>query len=379
MRLLLKLHDFLLAMLAVVLADVVLFHLGAYFPLVQPESYSGQVERQARRFAGMIEDSPGRNRIVIMGNSITVNSIQERQLEVDLAERGLRYEAVNIAIGGSAPRAWSLLLDNGPVTRNNTEIVILGLNPSAIQASTNNARALDMEISKTCLKIGDAFWTASSYQHVEMRLMVFSSVVFRTLLFRNDVKQLLKDPWKRRRQLAARARDEHGGAVERRENRSRNDLLSARLGSDGKIVFDQLAKFLKKKDRLRAGIERRLVLRDELLARGEGPRWSIKIDPARLAMVGRLVERLNGRGIKVVFSVAPRSPYPLAALDASQIKQLYQQLARQGADVALWHDPALIRRLEAPEYYKALVHVNAAGAEIYTAGLARFLAQELNQ
>ncbi len=204
--------------------------------------------------------------------------------------------------------------------------------------------------------------------------MAFSSAFFRTILFREDLRHYQRDPWQRHRQLQAAESEEGDGA--RRDNRSRRDISSARLGDDGKIVFDELPRFLKKKDQLRANIERSLQLRQQFLADGGRAVPSAKSDPRRLATISRLVERLNAKDIWVVFSVVPRSAYPLGVLDVSGVEDLYQALRRRGARVALWHDAAMIRELESPRLYRDRLHVNAHGAKIYTRGLARFLARQ---
>ncbi len=366
-----RLDDFLLASLVVAVADLCLFHLGAYYPLLQPSSHSGDVMRQQRRFARSVEDYPGRDRIVVMGNSTAAACIQESQLESELAEAGRRAHVINMAIGSSTPRSWLLLLDNGRLTADNTAVVVLGLGPSSIQASGAQGPR-DLKISKTHLRIRDALTIARTCSDLEMQLMAFSSAFFRTTLFREDLRQYQHDPWERHRQLQAAQSEESGGA--RRENRSRRDISSARLGDDGKIVFDELPRFLKKKDQLRANIERSLQLRRQFLADGGLAVPAAKSDPRRLATISRLVERLNAEDIQVVFSVVPRSAYPLGTLDASGIEDLYQALRRRGAKVALWHDDAMIRELESPRLYRDRLHVNADGAKIYTRGLARFLA-----
>ncbi len=371
MRWLKKLDDFLLAGLLVAFADGVLFHAGAYFPLLRPESHSGEVARHERRLARSIAAHPGRDRIVVMGNSVSVAAIQEGQLEAELNAAGLPFHAVNMAAPSTAPRSWLLLLTGGGVTANNTSTVVLGLHPGTILASPNDQVPRDLHISKTHLKLTDAWTVAATYSHREMRLMAFSSAFFRSPLFRDDVRSYLENSRKRHRQLRARATQEASG--DRRENRSRDDLTSARLGDDGRIVFDELADFLRRRDRLRRGVERRLQRHRQFLASGGGG-GSPPAVAEKLKTLSRLVERLNGEGIRVVFSVVPRSPYPLGALDATGIEAFCDSLRRRGADVALWHDAALIEELESPRFYRELVHVNAEGARFYTQGLARFLA-----
>ena len=369
MRVLKPLDDFLMALAVVVFADLVLFHFGAYYPLLQPSSHSGEVARQERRLTSSHQAHPGRNRIVAMGNSITVACIQETQLEAELAKSQLPTHVVNMAIGSSTPRSWLLLLDNGRVTPDNTAMVILGLNPSSIQASSNDLELRDLKISKTHLRVSDALTMARTYAASEMQMIAASRAVFRSPLFREDLRQYLEAPRERHLQLAARASGKAAG--NRRENRWQRHLSAARLGDDGKLVFEELPSFLKKKHRLRANIERSMQL--QARASGRKPHRAPEVDARQAETLSRLVERLNAKRIKVVFSVVPRSPYPTGPLNASGIEALHDALRQSGADVAFWHDPELIATIEAPEFYRDRLHVNAKGAKLYSRGLARFL------
>lgn len=371
-----RLDAFLAAGLLLVLADVALFHRGGYFLWLEPESYSGEVLKQARRLASSIETFPGRRRIVMMGDSLTGAGIQERQLEEELAERGSRYAAINLAIGGATSRSWYLLLKNGLAPADTTEIVVLGIHGGLLRATSDNL-GLDLKIVKTHLRVTDAWPLASSYQGLEKRFEVFSGVVFRGLLFRDDLRQYLEEPGRRHRELAARrsAGEEHPA----RENRSKHDLLSARLGDDGRLVAGELAPFLRRRHQLRGRIERQLRRRADFRA-GRGQAGTRRpLDAGKVRSLERLVEVMHARGIRVVFSTLPRSPYPLRELDASVVERLAGDLARRGADVVLWHDAELIRRLESPEFFRDSQHLNAAGAEIYTRDLARFLAATIHQ
>ena len=56
-----------------------------------------------------------------------------------------------MAIGGSSPRAWYVLLKDRHFRRDNTEVVILGINTESIQAYVKANRP-DLQIAKTRLK-----------------------------------------------------------------------------------------------------------------------------------------------------------------------------------------------------------------------------------
>ena len=64
-------------------------------------------------------------------------------------------------------------------------------------------------------------------------------------------------------------------------------------------------------------------------------------------------------------------------MKVDHLGMFFQSLKERGADVAIWHDPELLHELHTPAYYQDTLHLNAAGAEIYTRGMARFLAEVL--
>ena len=374
MRFLSKLDDFLLASLVVVLADIVLFHAGAYFPLLQPESFSGVVESRLRWVSGRLEAFPGRNRIVVMGNSKAQACVMESQLEADLAFNGLRYHVINMSVGGSTPRSWYALMKEGRITSDNTEIVVIGVTDMSIEAHKKEGLR-DLDISKTRLKIGDALTMASAYREFEDRLEVFSGFFFRTPLFEDDIKQLLASPARRFRQIAASRKR---FSIEARiDNRSNRDLLSARLGKDGRLDVDKLDGFLKKRDNLRREVQGMLRHRKRLAAAMAQGRRMVRnaiVDPGKLMMLGRLVEDLNARGIKVVLGVVPAFPYSMTRpTEGDYLGNFFRDLERSGADVEVWHDLSMLRQLHSPRYFKDALHVNTKGAEIYTRRLAQFL------
>ncbi len=379
-----KLNDILLALLVVAVADIVLFHYGVYFAILQPESYSGRVEQQGRRLAGMLEAAPDRDGMVVIGNSQAQATIQEAQLEAELSDGGQQFRVINQAVGGSSPSAWYFLLQSDWFPKDTTKIVVLAVNNTSILAFEGGEQR-DLDISKTRLGIGDAAMIARTHHGLEDRLAAFSGVLFRTLLFRDDAKQYLRSPSERHRQIA-----EHKAVFERRlrngarsDNRSNNTLLSARLGEDNRLVMDELAPFIKAKKELTRRVERQLRRRQKTLdaiARGKKVIRHLVVEPSKISLLGRLVAELNEQGIRVVFCVIPSSPFALnRPVKVDHLGNLFRDLKQQGRDIEVWHDSDVIRRLNSPEFFKDPLHLNAAGAEIYTRGLASFLVQTLSE
>ncbi len=384
MRCLKIIDDFLLALLALVIADVTLFHCRVYIPFLQPASYSGNVERKAWRLAGELEAFPDHPRIVMMGNSRTEAAIRETQLEELLNRDGLRYRAINVAIGGSTPRSWFVLLRD-QITGRNTEIVVLGINNRTIESSKRE-KLRDLTISKTRLRVADTLAMTSAYSRPKERLQVFSGMIFRTPLFRDDLREFLAAPAQRLRK--AKRPKRHRFSFERSRRASarvdesyHRDLLSAKLGRDNRLIFDELDDFLKKSKALRRQVEQGLRYRKKTrkdIARGRLKSHRVRPQAGKLKLLGQLVEDLNAEGIKVVFSVLPSSPYELGRpLKVDHLGNFFQRLEESGANVAIWHDQEIVRRLQHPAYFRDTLHLNFKGANLYTRHLAGFMSSIL--
>ncbi len=385
MRCLRIIDDFLLALLALVIADVTLFHCGVYIPFLQPASYSGNVERKAWRLAGELEAFPDHPRIVMMGNSRTEAAIRETRLEELLARDGLRYRAINVAIGGSTPRSWFVLLRDGRITGRNTEIVVLGINNRTIESSKRE-KLRDLTISKTRLRVADTLAMTSAYSRPKERLQVFSGMIFRTPLFRDDLREFLASPAQRLRE--ARRPKRHPSSFESSRRASapvhqsyHRDLLSAKLGRDNRLIFDELDDFLKQSGALRRRVEQGLRYRKKArkdIARGRLKSHRVRPEAGKLKLLGQLVEDLNAEGIKVVFSVLPSSPYELdRPLKVDHLGNFFKRLEESGANVAIWHDQEIVRRLQHPANFRDMQHLNFKGANLSTRHLAGFLSSIL--
>ncbi|MEM7584604.1 MAG: hypothetical protein AAF560_14535 [Acidobacteriota bacterium] len=377
-----KLDDLLLALLVVAVVDLVLFHGGVYRPWIQPKSYSGLVERQGERFGDLLETFPDRESIVVLGNSQTREGVREGQLEAELAASGQRFVVGNLGIGGSSPRAWSYLLQSDWIPLDTTRVVVLGINIRVIRAAMGDEQR-DIDICKTRLCALEATNLAGTYLGLEKQLSVAAGVLFRSLLFRDDVKQYLSAPGTRHEQVAAsRARFERRRQKGfRPDDRSDDNLLTARLGEDNRLVVDELAPFIREKPSLRRRIEELMVRRQRiLLAMEDGEKMTRRFvaEPGKIRLLRLLVEDLNAKGVKVVFVMVPESPYSVnRPLYKDHFRTLFRRLKRRGADFAVWRDADTLRMLQDPAYFQDTLHLNAAGAELYTQGLAQFLAEKL--
>lgn len=359
--------DLILAVMLVVSVDAALFHGGLYFQLLQPSSYSGQIESSSRRFHATLEAFPDDPRIVIMGDSTAGSCVNEKQLDQYLDARGLDVYGINLSQGGSTSRSWYHLIANEQIFAENTRAVVVGIHPTALMEF--DLLKPDVDILKTRISLGDLKTMVQGYAGLETRLEIASGVIYRLPWFRDDVRELLKNPAERlrivRENRESEARFERGW---RRQVLSDRTLSSARLGPDGKLVTQGLAPFIARDPMLQD------ALAQQISRRGTERRRPIQLDPLKKDLLRRLVELLDARGITTVFAVTPENAFPFAGHDVQDLEQTFDQLKAEGLDVVFFHDTEMLEKIEDPTYFRDQLHVNAAGAALYTEALADFLA-----
>lgn len=360
--------DALLGLALVLAADLAAFHGGAYFPWLRPDSYSGRVEESSRRFAALRASRPLRH-VVVMSNSTGGACVAEQLVENELQAAGWPLGVANLSEGGSTARSWYHLLRHEEVGRATTAAVVLGIHPHGL---TEGEDKPDLQIVKTRLGLADAALLPWSYEERDRQLQVLTQVFFRTPFFREDLRDFLADPPARlAAAAAAREAEQRFSKGWRRAIASTADLTTARLTAHGELDLEALAPRLRENAKLVRQLGN--VLRRRA-ARGGVPGAPMQLEPAQARMLRATVEMLAARGVPVVVAITPQSPFPLPGHRIDPLERLVAEMRAEGLPVRLWHDPAMLDQVESPVYFRDLLHVNLAGAEIYSRRLAGYLA-----
>lgn len=365
--------DLLVGLALVALVDLFAFHFGFYFSWLRPDSYSGRIEESSRRFAALRAASPLRQ-VVVMSNSTGGSCVAEQLVETELQAGGWPLAVANLSEGGSSARSWYHLLRHEKVDRTTTAVVVLGVHPHNL---VNSEDKPDLQIVKTRLGLADAAILPWSYEGRERQLQVLSQVFFRTPLFRDDLDDFLAGPAARLAAVAkARQEEERFRQGWRRAIAGRRDLTSARLDAAGNLDLEALDPRLREDPALVRGLGN--VLRRRA-ARGGAPGTPMAIERAQARMLRATIEMLDERDVPVVVALTPESPFPETDNRIEILEQLVNQLRAEGRRVLLYHDLPMLRTLENPVYFRDLLHVNVVGAEIYSRGLATFLATAFDE
>ncbi len=365
--------DFLLAAGIVLALDLGLFHLGAYFPVLKPDSHSGRMEQSARRFQAAVSESPDRRRVLVVGDSTTQAAVQETQLERRLTRSGVDVSVFNMSMGGSTPRTWYHLLNHEAFWTRNTDLVIIGIQPNSLRA-TRFVKP-DLKIIKTRLRVLDAPWLSRTYDGVENRLSVFFGTLYRTPLFVNDLKDLLGAPSKRLTTVKARKRWERNFSRGwRPENNKTENLASARLGDVGRLIDEELDPFIRDDPELRSLIERDLPR-----TTSNRPPRKRSISEGNLRLLSKMVHGLSEKGVPVLIVVNPATPYPSKFREIEFLSGLVDQLRSEGADVSIYNGVDVLEEVEAPQYFRDMLHLNGPGAKVFTCHLSDHLVELLSE
>lgn len=355
--------------------DVVVFHGGLYLHLVHPFSYSGQRQRFSERFDLSREAFRKHSHVVFLGNSMIGQGVQEDVIHRQFEAAGLRRRAINLAQGGSSPRAWFHMLQHSDVHIGNTSMVVVGLKQGALRRGKESTA--DLEILKSTLCLNHLRGLEASYQDPELARQVVLGGFFRGTLFRRDLRDLLLHPWQRAQMLRHDAQFTKVSATQwTRRNITDWDLTSVRVDADGRVDVDALDPELAKRPSIvKPIVERIAVLRQH--RRLNAPPFHMA--PIHRDYLNRMVSILQARGVPVTFAVFPSGPYPLTPgkRNMRDLMKVVTPLREQGMDVHLFFQPALLDTMEDPAYYKDLMHLNTRGADLFSERLGAFLVGRL--
>ena len=355
--------------------DAVLFHGGLYLHFVHPFSYSGQRERFAERFDLSRQEFRKHSHVVFLGNSMIGQGVQEDVILKQFEDAGLRRRPINLAQGGSSPRAWFHMMRHSDVEIRNTSMLVLGVKQGALREGKESAA--DLEILKSTLRFNHLRDLEASYQDPELARQVVVGGFFRSTLFRRDLRDLLLHPWQRFQLLRNDARFTKTSAAHwTRRNTSDWDLTSVQVDADGQVQADALHPELARRPGfVEPIVERIVVLREH--QRVHAPPFHIS--EIHRDYLNRIVRTMHHRGVPVTFAVLPRGPFPLVPekRDLQDLLDVITPLQGEGMAVHLFFEPSLLDQLEDPAYYKDLMHLNARGADLFSARLGTFLVGKL--
>jgi len=346
-------RNLLLALVAFVCIDGVVFHTQLYTSVLAPDSYAGRMAVITR--AERDRAPSGLKEVLVLGDSRMAEGFSAAVADNLSSVDGIKF--VNLAEPASSVNIWDYMLREVDPTRRRYWAIVV---PYGVGFEPNSADPLRISMAAPLLRYSDCFNFASAFQRWSGRFRAFTASILRGSAFQNDVVDFLAHPIERIRSV----------------NRATKRLQSRDVykGRDYDIVgtsFDPKTGQVTFPTRLTE--TQREAIRDSLVR----PSQSETQDFLKIQRDGiqRILDRYSASPTQIILTPVPRGPFASlpgasmtfhAAFPAIRTQRTVFSLPEQTFDF-----------LEKPEYYFDGYHLNAKGRQRFTETLVAELVGRL--
>ena len=335
--------------------DAVAFRTGWYVRLLNPDSTAGFLQtylwiEQHRplscpRQALAVGDSR-------MGLKVRIANQLTQQT-------GLQFGT--IAVPGTTPRCWYYMLREIDPHADRYAAIVIGVESYDDRSfEDQNNRELDINYLTPLVGFGDFFGFVPSFETWPLRLHAAEAILFKGLAYQRDVQDYLARP-RTRRQVAD---IQHQSAAEWYYNAVWERHSLAGMSVDWNARKVDLPGWLSPQKRQET---------EEVLLR-DPPPWFAPYARYRRHWLGAILDRYRGSRTKVIFLQLPRGPVLRPGLTSDSSSSI-RDFASRGQ--ALLMDPHAFDSLERPEFFGDALHLNEAGATLFTGMAARQVSRML--
>jgi hypothetical protein len=343
------------AVVAFFALDSAAFRTGWYASLLEPNSTTGYLQ-ETLNAEGHRADSRARE-VLAVGDS----RIPLKPSAADAA--GVGYRFFTIAVPGTTPRCWYYMLRAvDPDARRYAAIVI----PFDTYDDRNwedlREREMDVRYLAPLVSFRDLFDFSLSYPQWDRRGRAASTVLFKGLIYREDLQDFLT----RYRERAAAARERNG-----RKSGWRYDAPWETLSLEG-MSMDWVARTVRLPDYLAPA--KAAEIREVLLT--DRPPVTREFVEYRREWLGKIVARYRESRTRLIFVRLARGPVlrPGSTEDASST---VREIGARGE--AMLVPEHRFDELERPELFGDALHMNQQGAVAFSGMLAREVAGMLGR
>jgi hypothetical protein len=337
------------ALLLYPLGEWAIFGSGWYPRFLDPDSFAG-------RLKFTLGTAGGRADIAVIGNSVLAEGFSAKSAD---AGSGGRMRFLNLSLPGSTPRCWYYLLRAAdPGARRYRAIVLQADEYSDEDGFTPLADSItDVHIVTALLAPSDAFAFAFSYQNPRLRFEALRGALLKGYIFQQDARAFLEAP-RERLQKVAQAEQGYGGWLYEYEGH-RESLRGMSVDwSRGSIYLPPAVP-----GDIQQGL-RQTVLRRRAPQTGAQAGY-------RRRWFGKILERYQDSGVRIVFIRPPRGPVVNPSFDSPDEPSTIRTFASRPNVTVVRADA--FQPLETPDYFWDSLHMNAAGRKSFS----RMLASEL--
>ena len=331
-----------------VLIDTVVFRTWLYGWVARSDSSAGYMALRTQRdpAAKPIAGPPS---VVLLGDSRVEEGCDAGVLRDRLGGGPLAVRMA--AIPATTPRVWPYLWSALPKPPGGYTVAVVGLSTYDDNewGSRMSQRTLDLSFLGPLLTFAAASELAASFEdHASARRDVWLAALCKTWAWRQDLRDLLADPWQRYQNLRASYGRMRWGAP---YPGNPGSLAGARVEGNRIVGID---------DQATLSQLRQLVF----------PASSVDNHDYQRLWLGRLAERTAAAGTELVLVRMPTQVLPRSNPKAPDRRTL-DELARWPRVHVLPHDQ--FAELERPEFFWDGLHLNRAGRERFTDILAEAL------
>jgi hypothetical protein len=335
--------------------DSAAFRTGWYASALEPNSTAGFL--QETLFVEEHRASTGGREVIAIGDS----RIPLKPSEADAAGTGYRF--FTIAVPGTSPRCWYYMLRVvDPDARRYAAIVI----PFDTYDDRNwedlREREMDMRYLAPLVSFRDLFDFSLSYPQWDRRGRAASTVLFKGLIYREDLQDLLV----RHKSRMTLLRDLQSRKSGWRYDASWDTQSLAGMSVDWKARRVELPEYLPAK---KAAEIREVLLTDQ-------PPWTAEFADYRKKWLGKIVAHYRGSRTRLIFVRLARGPVVRPGLATDTDSTVREFGARAEAMLVPEHR---FDELERPELFGDALHMNQQGAVAFSGMLAHEVAGMLGR
>lgn len=331
--------------------DLAVFHTRLYPSIIEPDSTTGSIET---RLTNETERATGdRNQVVAVGDSRM--ALNPRLANALIHETG--YTFATISVGGTTPRCWYYQLRAADPAAHRYAAVIVPSSDydEADEYESRVNRPYDLHYVLAELRLTDLLEFSASFRAWDMRRTMAESILFKGLVYRRDLHELLLQPAKRRADIKLNYENSASWAYDfEGEQRS---LAGVSVDWGARIIHFPNG-FPPDQQELTRGE----LLRPRPPQTGETTRYC-------RYWYGRILAYYHGSGTKVIFVQVPRWPLPIPGFEIHNLNSA-ARACRSNPD-AIVLDERLLEPLERPEFFMDGIHLNREGTRRFTEILAR--------
>jgi hypothetical protein len=338
--------------------DAATFRTGFYARYLEPASYAGNFEFVLT--AGKEKQFKRPHHVLVLGDSQIGEGFSAQVADEAGAHEG--WEFFNAAVGGASMRCWYYMVRDLDPNRTRFDVIVLPLRGYAdLDYGEILADRDDLRWVIARIRLADIAAFSNSFLTPLIKLQVLRETLFKGLVYRRDLRELLRDPAARMQHVndcRAACADSLYGYPGRMEN------LSG-LWMDWKTNTLHFPE----------GVSPQV--RAEMKRHGNYNQWSVRgFERAyRKLWLGRIIERYRGTRAKIAIVSLPYRPFPIPFSWPTDSNSFARQASGNSQVTIL--DEHLFEDLERPEFFFDVFHMNRTGRVSFSSRLANALMQRL--